>query len=135
MARVIALDFGLKRTGIAATDELQIIASPLDTIETSQLRLFLDKYLTTEPVEKIVIGQALQRDGEASPLEAHILQLIAHLQKKYPTIAIDRHDERLTSKMAQQIILQTTKKSQRQDKGLVDKISAAIILQEYMGFI
>jgi putative Holliday junction resolvase len=135
MPRVLALDYGLARTGLAVTDELQIIASPLDTVATPKLWDFLTQYLAKEVVEKIVIGQAIRADMSLSALEKPIEALIKQLQTQYPNIAIDRQDERLTSIIARQTIQQSVhKKSQRQDKNLVDKISATIILQHYLKF-
>jgi putative holliday junction resolvase len=135
MPRVIALDFGLKRCGIAATDELQIIASALDTVETPKLREFLSNYLKKEPVEKLVIGQATAKDGSPNPLEIPIAALILYLQSEFPNLAIVRYDEHGSSLSARQIInFSVPKKKTRQDKSLVDRISAAIILQNYLGF-
>lgn len=135
MPRVLALDYGLARTGLAVTDELQIIASPLDTVATPKLWDFLTQYFAKEQVEKVVIGQAIRADMSLSELEKPIEALIKRLQTQYPNIAIDRQDERLTSIIARQTIQQSVhKKSQRQDKNLVDKISATIILQHYLKF-
>lgn len=135
MARIMGMDYGLKRTGLATTDPLQIIASPLDTIETNKLFLFFEKYLKTEEVECLVVGHTTHKDGTDTPLEAHIQQFIKEFSKKYPHIKIDRQDEAYTSKMAQEVIQKTVKKKKdRQDKGLVDQISACIMLQEYMRF-
>lgn len=136
MARIMAIDFGTKRTGLAATDSLQLIATPLAVVETPKLFDFFEQYLSTEKVECIVIGQALRRDGTASPLEAKILAFIKKFLEQHPNIKIERQDESLTSKMAENVIRQTVKsRKKRQDKGLIDKISATIILQEYMGFL
>ncbi|MCP4438665.1 MAG: Holliday junction resolvase RuvX [Aureispira sp.] len=137
MARIMAIDFGTKRTGIATTDSMQLIASPLSVVETPNLLDFFDKYLSTEQVECIVIGQALRKDGTASRVETKILKFIQKFSKKYPNIQIDRQDEGFTSTMAEEVIRQTVKsrKKRREDKGLIDKISATIILQEYMGFL
>jgi putative Holliday junction resolvase len=130
----MALDYGLKRCGLATTDPLRIIASPLTTVPTPELLAFFQNYLRTEAVERLVIGQALQADGEVSALEEKIQDFIQQFQTAFPKIDIVRYDERYTSKMASQVIQQTVKKkSKRQDKGLVDQISAAIILQEYLG--
>ena len=136
MARIMAVDYGSKRTGLATTDALQIIASPLDTVATSDLMEFFDKYLQEEAVECIVFGLPTHKDGTPTELDNHIRGFIKRFQKKYPTIKIERQDERYTSRMAEDIIRQTVKKKKnRQDKGLIDQISACIILQEYMGFL
>ena len=135
MARIMAVDYGIKRTGIATTDTLQIIASPLDTIDTAQLLPFFEEYLKKEEVECIVIGQPTHRDGTPTFLEDYIRGFVRKFTRLYPSIKIERQDEAYTSKMAEDIIRKTVKKKKdRQDKGLVDQISACIILQEYMGF-
>ena len=136
MARIMALDYCIKRTGVATTDPLQIIASPLDTIKTPELLIFFEKYLSTEDVECIVIGQPVQKDGSPTFLEDYIRGFIRKFSKLYPSVKIERQDEAFTSKMAEEIIRKTVKKKKdRKDKGLVDQISACIILQEYMGFL
>jgi putative Holliday junction resolvase len=135
MARILALDYGSRRTGIATTDPMQIIATMLTTVETPQLIDYLTRYMKSEEVEKIVIGQVTRADGSPSTLEPAILELIAELQKLSPTLVFDRHDESYTSQRAQEIIFQSHKKKKRQDKSLVDAVSALIILQEYLGFI
>lgn len=136
MARIMALDYGLKRTGVATTDPLQIIATPLDTIDTPMLLSFFEKYLKTEDVACLVVGQAHHKDGTPTPVEGHILKFLESFTKKYPSIKIERQDEAYTSKMAREVIFKTVKKKKdREDKGLVDQISACIILQEYMGFL
>ncbi|MCH2022583.1 MAG: Holliday junction resolvase RuvX [Saprospiraceae bacterium] len=135
MARIMAIDYGIKRTGIATTDVLQIIATPLDTVETAQLFLFFEEYLNREDVECIVIGQPTHKDGTPTFLEDYIRGFIKKFSQLYPLIKIERQDEAYTSKMAEEVIRKTVKKKKnRQDKGLVDQISACIILQEYMGF-
>ena len=136
MPRILSLDYGLRRTGIATTDPMKIIATGLDTVETPHLLDFLERYMQTEEVEALVVGRALQADGTESPLESHIQTFITKFSQKYPLIVIHRHDEHYTSKQAAKVILQSgVKRSQRRDKALVDKVSAAIILQEFMGFI
>ncbi|BDS12066.1 Holliday junction resolvase RuvX [Aureispira anguillae] len=135
MARIMAIDYGIKRVGLATTDPLQIIASPLDTIATAQLLAFFENYLKTEDVECIVIGEPKHKDGSPTYLEGHIKGFIKRFKKVYPAIKIERQDEAFTSKMAEDVIQKTVKKKKdRQDKGLVDQISACLILQEYMGF-
>jgi putative Holliday junction resolvase len=136
MARVMALDYGKKRSGLATTDSLQLIASPLTTVETPKLMEFFEDYLKTEKVECLVIGQPTHADGTATPLEEDIQQFIEKFVKKFPAIKLERQDERFTSQMASEVIrFSVKKKKKRREKGLVDQISAAIILQEYMGFI
>lgn len=136
MARVMALDYGTKRCGIAATDELQIIASPLGTIETPQLLSFFEDYCQKESVECLVIGEAHHKDGTPTKLEEQIQRFIKAFGAKFPQIKIDRYDEHLTSKQASEVIFFSVKRrKKRQEKGLIDKISAAIILQEYLGLL
>lgn len=133
MGRIIALDYGTKRTGIAATDELQLIASGLTTVATKELLEFLKKYLTDESVERVLIGEPKQRDGNASDVEVHILKFIEQFEKLFPTMPISRVDERYTSKMAFQTMIDSgLKQKQRRNKALLDEISATIILQEYL---
>ncbi|WMX17381.1 MULTISPECIES: Holliday junction resolvase RuvX [unclassified Aureispira] len=135
MARIMAIDYGIKRVGLATTDPMQIIASPLDTIATAKLMSFFESYLAIEEVECIVIGEPTHKDGTPTYLEGHIRGFIKRFSKAYPTIKIERQDENYTSKMAKDVIQKTVKKKKdRQDKELVDQISACIILQEYMGF-
>ena len=133
MARVLALDFGTKRTGIAVTDELQIIASGLTTVNTEELVVFLKGYLEKESVELFVVGQPKQlnnQDSESTPLvEAMKLKI----EKTFPNIPILTVDERFTSKMAFQTMIDSgLSKKQRQNKALIDEISATIILQSYL---
>ncbi len=133
MGRIIALDYGTKRTGIAATDELQLIASGLTTVATKELLEFLKKYLTDESVERVLIGEPKQKDGKASDVEVHILKFIEQFEKLFPTMPISRVDERYTSKMAFQTMIDSgLKQKQRRNKALLDEISATIILQEYL---
>lgn len=133
MSQILALDFGKKRTGIAVTDDLQIIASGLDTIETKTLIPFLKNYLSKNSVELFVIGKPKQMNYEDSESEVLIVEFIKKLEKSFPKIPIHREDERFTSKMAfQSMIDGGLNKKQRRDKALVDKISATIILQSYL---
>lgn len=133
MPRIIALDFGKKRTGIAVTDTLQIIASGLTTVETPKLISFLQDYFKKEEVSLILIGKPKQMDNTASESEALILPFIEKLASTFPNIPIKRIDERFTSKMAFQTMIDSgLKKKQRQNKALVDEISATIILQSYL---
>lgn len=133
MARILALDFGTKRTGIAVTDELQIIASGLTTVETKELFTYLNDYISKEDVELFVIGEPKQMNNEVSESEDAIIKFIEKLSKTIPQIPITRVDERFTSKMAFQTMIDSgLKKKQRRDKALIDEISATIILQSYL---
>lgn len=133
MSRILALDFGTKRTGIAVTDELQIIATGLDSIETKKLHDFLNKYLTENKVQEIVIGLPVRMHGQIGELEKDIQKFIEKFSKNHPEIPVFRENEIFTSKIASQTILQSgAKKKKRRDKGLIDKVSATIILQSYM---
>jgi len=135
MAKIIAIDFGIKRTGLAETDELQIIASGLETVATNQLMAFLERYVSNENVEAFVVGQAMRMSGEFSDVEVNILDFIKHLQKCFPAIAIHRQDERFTSKLAlDAMIAGGVKKKDRRNKqkGIVDKVSAVLILQAFL---
>lgn len=133
MARILALDFGTKRTGIAVTDELQIIASGLTTVNTNELLGFLKEYIGKEAVELFLIGEPKQMDNTASESEPYIKSFISKLEKEFPNIPIKRVDERFTSKMAFQTMIDSgLKKNQRKNKALVDEISATLILQSYL---
>jgi len=133
MARILAIDFGTKRTGIAVTDELQIIASGLTTVNTKDLLVFLKNYVAKETVELFVVGEPKQMDNSASESETYIIKFIAKLEKTIPNIPIKRIDERFTSKMAFQTMIDSgLKKNQRKNKALVDEISATLILQSYL---
>lgn len=133
MGRLLAIDFGVKRTGIAVTDELQIIASGLTTVETENLIAFLEDYTRLEKVEKFIIGKPKQMNNDDSESEVHIQKFLDHLKRKFPSIPIEREDERFTSKLALQTMINSgLKKKQRKNKGLIDEISATIILQSYL---
>jgi putative Holliday junction resolvase len=133
MARILALDFGQKRTGIAVTDELQIIASGLTTVDTNELLEFLADYTSKENVELFIVGKPKQMNNEDSQSEEFIVPFLEKLAKKFPNIPIHREDERFTSKMAFQTMIDGgLKKKQRRNKALVDEISATIILQSYL---
>ena len=133
MGRVLAIDFGKKRTGIAVTDELQIIASGLTTVNTKELIPFLKEYLKKENVTLFIIGKPKQMDNSDSQSESLILPFLEKLGKSIPNIPIKREDERFTSKMAFQTMIDSgLNKKQRQNKALVDEISATIILQSYL---
>ena len=133
MGRILAIDFGEKRTAIAITDELQIIASGLTTVNTVELLSFLKEYNNTEKVELILIGHPKQMDNSNSESEVLILPFIQKLEKLLPQIPMKRVDERFTSKMAFQTMIDGgMKKKQRRNKAMVDEISATIILQSYL---
>ena len=133
MARIVAIDFGGKRTGVAATDELQIIASAVDTIETSKLMDFFEKYLFTENVSDLVVGLPLKFSGEVNDIEVEIQKFIEKFSAKFPNIKIHRENEMFTSKMASRAMFEGgMKKKKREEKGMVDKVSAVIILQSFL---
>lgn len=133
MARILAIDYGKKRTGLAVTDMLQIVPGALDTIETKQLMKFLESYVSREEVERIVIGEPRQPNGLPSENLQRVLQFEAQWRKAHPEIPIEGYDERFTSVMAHRTMLDAgLHKKARQDKALVDRISATIILQDYM---
>lgn len=133
MGRILAIDYGSKRTGIAVTDELQLIASGLTTVQTHGLMPFLSTYFSEQKVETIIIGEPTQKDGAPSSIEGNIQNFIKGFSLKFPNIAIVRVDERFTSKMAFQTMIDSgLKKKQRQNKALVDEISATIILQQFL---
>jgi putative Holliday junction resolvase len=133
MPRILAIDYGQKRTGIAVTDELQIIASGLTTIPTENLVPFLKEYFAKEDVLKVLIGEPKQMNGEPSQSAEMIEAFVVKFKKTFPTIPVIRVDERFTSKMAfQTMIASGLKKKQRQDKALLDEISATIMLQDYL---
>ncbi len=133
MARILAIDYGLKRTGIAVTDELQIIASGLTTVATAELLDFLKDYTAKENIELFLVGEPRQKDGRASRSEQLIQGFLKKLETNFPDIPMKRVDERFTSKMAFQTMIDSgLTKKQRQNKALVDEISATIILQSYL---
>ncbi len=133
MGRILAIDYGTKRTGLAVTDEMQIIASGLTTVETKDLLQFLKEYVSKENVDKIVVGLPKQMDNTASESEVYIQKFLVQLEKAMPEISVDRVDERFTSKMAFQTMIDSgLKKKQRRNKALVDEISATLILQSYL---
>ncbi|PQJ73960.1 Holliday junction resolvase RuvX [Polaribacter gangjinensis] len=133
MGRILAIDFGQKRTGIAVTDELQIIASGLTTVATESLIPFLKDYCSEEKVELFIVGKPKQLNNTDSESEVFIKPFLEKLSKEIPTIPVKRIDERFTSKIAvQTMIAGGLKKKQRSNKALVDEISATIILQSYL---
>ena len=133
MPRILAIDYGEVRTGIAVTDELQIIASGLITVKTDDLIRFLIDYTNKEQVELFVVGLPKQMNNSESQSEKHIIIFLKNLEKSLPKIPVIRIDERFTSKIAFQTMIDSgLKKKQRRNKGLVDEISATIILQSYL---
>lgn len=133
VARVLAIDYGTKRTGIAVTDPLKLIASPLETVPTATLLDFLEAYVADESVEAIVVGEPLHADGNPTQIHHLVVGLVRKLRKTYPEITVELHDESFTSEDAKKVILQSgTRKKKRRDKSLVDKVSAALILSDYL---
>jgi putative Holliday junction resolvase len=129
----MAFDYGTKRIGIAVTDPLQMIANSLDTIHPLEIIDYLKKYLLTEQVERFVVGEPKQMDNTPSQSAPHVKGFVNLLKKTFPEIPIDMMDERFTSKMASAVILQSgINKKARQNKALVDNISATILLQSWM---
>ena len=133
MGRILSIDYGGKRTGLAATDPLKIIASGLCTVETPKLMAFLKDYFSKETVELVLVGMPLNWDDTATHATPLVEKFIAAFKKNFPSIPLKEVDERFTSKMASQAMLQMgLKKKQRQNKGMVDEIAATILLQEYL---
>ena len=133
MGQILAIDYGKARTGIAVTDDMQIIASGLTTVETPKLMDFLKKYFSENQVDEIVVGLPTDLKGNMSDIETEIQIFISSFEKEFPDKKINRLDERFTSKMASFFISQSGKnKKQRQEKGLIDKVSATIILQNFL---
>jgi len=131
--RLMSFDFGTKRVGIAVTDPLQIIATGLTTIHPKDIIEYLKKYMQTEQVERFIVGEPKQMDGTASQSAQHVKGFVTLLKKNFPAIPVELIDERFTSKMASATIAQSgLKKSDRQNKGLIDTVSATIILQSYL---
>lgn len=133
MARILAIDYGLKRTGLAVTDPFQIIATGLTTVDSRELMAYLKKYFTQEQVELIIIGEPKNLDDTDTHATPLVENCIKQLQKNFPALPIQKVDERYTSKMAKDAMLEMgLKKNQRRNKALVDEIAATIMLQEYM---
>jgi len=129
----MAFDYGTKRIGIAVSDSLQIIATALATVHPEEIWNFLQKYLATEQVETFVVGKPMRLDGSPSQSAQHVVGFMRKLKKTYPSIPVVEVDERFTSKIASQAIAQSgLKKQKRQEKSLVDTVSATLILQTYM---
>ncbi len=133
MARIMGIDYGTKRTGIAVTDPLQLIASGLTTVPTNEIFAFLADYLKGEEVEKIVVGEPMHADGNPSQIAHLVVGFVRKIKKEFPEIEVVMHDERDTSNAAKEVILQSgIRQKKRRDKALVDKIAAALILEDYM---
>ena len=133
MPKFIGIDFGLKRIGVAITDELNIIASPYDTVETNNIYIFLKELLGNENIKKLIIGNPINLDNSLNPISKEISDFTKRFSSLYSDVEIIHIDERFTSKMAKRAILASgVNKKRRQDKKLVDKISATIILQTYL---
>lgn len=134
MGRILAIDLGTKRTGLAVTDPLKILANPLETIETGQLMNFLQSYCAKEEVDTIVLGLPTRLNGQDNEMTPKVMNLKAELDKAFPDKKIALEDERFTSKMAMQsmITMGSKKKDRKEKAGNLDKVSAAIILQSYL---
>jgi putative Holliday junction resolvase len=133
MGRILAIDYGQKRTGIAVTDPLKIIANGLETVPSHTLIHFLKGYFDKEAVEMVIIGYPRQMNNEASEAVTYVDEFITHFRKNFPKMKYELMDERFTSKMALQAMIDGgVKKQQRRNKALIDKVSATIILQSYM---
>ena len=134
MARILGIDYGTKRIGIAKTDPLQIIVTGLTTVPTKEIFDFLKKYIEEEEVECIVVGEPMHEDGSPAQIAHLVVGFIRKIKKLFPDIKVDTQDERNTSQDAKEIIfLSGLKKKKRRDKGLVDEVSAVLILQDYLG--
>lgn len=134
MGRILSIDYGRKRTGLAATDPLQIIANGLTTVPTHQLETYLMDYIPREGVERVIVGLPRQMNGQMSESWQYIEPFLNRLHKLLPQLPIELVDERFTSKLASQTILQSGigKQRRQQDKGMIDEVSATIILQQWM---
>ncbi|MEL7020775.1 MAG: Holliday junction resolvase RuvX [Bacteroidota bacterium] len=135
MARILGIDYGTKRTGIATTDPLQLFASGLTTVATTELLDWLQTYLATETVEKIVVGEPLYPDGQPAQIHHLVIGFSRKLRQLFPDVEVVLHDERFSSEDAKMVIRQSgAKKKKRRDKALVDQVSAALILKDYLGY-
>ncbi len=133
MSRILAIDYGMKRTGLAVTDMLQIVPGALDTVDTQKLMAYLNDYVKRENVERIVIGEPMQPNGQPSENLKRVRKFEEQWRKAHPEIPIEGFDERFTSVMAHRTMLDAgLGKKARRDKALVDRISATIILQDYL---
>ena len=134
MARILAIDYGLKRTGLAVSDPLKIIATGLTTVESKQLIPYLKNYLSHEEVELIIIGEPKNWDDTDTHATPLVKKIVIELEKNFPHVPLKKVDERFTSKMASRAMIDMgLKRKQRQNKALVDEIAATILLQEYLG--
>jgi putative Holliday junction resolvase len=134
--RILSIDFGLKKTGLAVTDPLQIIVSGLDTVATADLMDYLADYFSREPVGKVVIGESRHKDGTATNLHGHALGFSRKLAKQFPDLIIDWQDEFGSSRRAREILFNSgLPKKKRREKERVDKLAAVLILQEYLGHL
>ena len=135
MSRLISIDYGKKRTGIAVTDVLQLIATGLTTVPTTELFAFLEDYIRKEQVERMVVGEPRQTNGQPSENMERVRQFVNRWRKAHPEIPVEMYDERFTSVLARQAMLTGgLGKKRRQDKALVDEISATILLQDYLNY-
>jgi putative Holliday junction resolvase len=135
MGCLVGIDFGSKRTGLSCTDPNQMIASGLNNLPTEEVLPFLKRYCQKEVVESFVVGQPLQKDGLPSAVESQILEFIETLKQNFPNQKIERYDERFTSKMAVKSMIEGgLKKKKRADKGMIDQVSATLILQSFLDF-
>jgi putative Holliday junction resolvase len=133
VARILAIDYGLKRTGLAVTDPLQIIANALDTVPTVGLMVYLERYLGEEEVERFVVGEPLYPDGNPAQIAGDVKRFVQQLNQRFPNIPVSMQDERFTSEDAKAAIRQSgVRKKERRDKALVDRVAATIILQQYL---
>ena len=135
MSKAIGIDFGLKRTGISISDDLRIIATPLTTVSSIVLMDFLKELLTKQSIETFVLGYPIALNGGDTNITENVRLLKSALEKEFPTLTIVLFDERFTSKIAQQTLIQTVSKKKRREKGRVDQLSATIILQDYMNTV
>lgn len=134
MARILALDYGKKRTGIAVSDPLQIIATALDTVDSGELIGYLKRYMAAEPVEKIIIGYPLNMDDSPTDATPLVEKFITKFGNVFPALPVEKIDERMTSKMAsREIAAMGLKKKERERKELIDAVAAVMMLQEYIG--
>ena len=135
MSKAIGIDFGLKRTGISVSDDLGIIATPLKTIASSDLMQFLKDLVLSENIEAIILGFPLGLNGADTDITPNVRLLKLALEKEFPQLKIALFDERMTSKIAQKTLIQVASKKKRQQKGIIDQMSATIILQDYLNSI
>jgi putative holliday junction resolvase len=134
MGRLMGIDYGTKRTGIAVTDPMQMFGSGLTAVDTKDIFTFIANYILTEPLEKFIVGLPTNNDGSDTHNTQNVLQFIRALNNKYPKIPVETIDEAFTSKQAMQVLIQSgVKQKDRRNKKLIDEVSAALILQQYLG--